>query len=340
MSIPPEYKLDEMIAQEKKRILKLSNAPNIVQLVSHHHYTHKLCRSRFLSIDPLQPKRTGNGWPGYDENKTVGANLRNLYGRLPDVLIAYKPLEHLDFAKVPCFKVLHYNEVKEARFKPEVRESKPDICIFHHYNGYLNQRERLAGWGIQSCHIPHVADPSIFKNWGLPKRWDVMLVGSLSGRVYPLRSRFKDVLRIMRANKYRCIHFEHPGNLLDDADNNWHLVQFAQAVNQARITCFCSSIYKYRLQKFVEVPACNTAIAADQPICEPGEVVPMITCDISETAEHIADKLSLLLDLGHDEVSACNGMQYAAKYTPDYYCERLIKELEGKASPCVEARSG
>lgn len=269
--------------------------------------------------------RTGVGFVGYDDSKSALTNLERL--GMPDVVIAFKPLEHHGFHKLPCLKIMQYNEIHEVRFKQEMKEARPDVVIMHHYNEYLRWQSKLIEWGVRSAHIPHVADTFIWKPWELPKLWDVMLVGSMSSKVYPLRHKFLDAMAILRGRGWKCMRYEHPGNLLDNADTNWHLVQCAQAISQARIACFCSSIYRYRLQKFVEAPACGTLIASDMPVCEPGERVPMIQCDVSDSVEDIADRLESHLQSWDSELCQ-QTWEYGETYTPEYYCERLLEIID------------
>jgi hypothetical protein len=298
--------------------------------VSKHHYAQKLCRSRFLSIEPLKPKRTGIGWRGYDERASVANNLQNLFGGLPDLVIAYKPLDHAGFGELPCSTAIQYNEVKEARFKPEVRQSRPTFVIFHHLNEYLQQKERIREWcGVHAFHIPHVADPAIFRDYKNPKMWDCTLVGSMSGRVYPLRAVFREALAILRTRGLRCLFYEHPGNVLEKASSNWHLVQMAQIVNQSRITCFCSSIYRYRLQKYVEVPASASAIAADVPATADNLKEILIECNVPDGPQVIADRLQKALDSGEADQRAAAGVEFAARFTPATYCKALLSIMKG-----------
>jgi len=302
------------------------NSPDVVQLVSHRHWQHKLDRSRFLSIEPLQPKRTGIGWPGYNPEHGVRRNLMDLYGRMPDLLFAYKPLEHPGFADLwetlNTITILQYNEVKEARFKAEIRESRPDCVIFHHVNDFHAQAARLRTWGVRVVrHIPHVADPAIFRNLALPKEWDVVTVGAQSGKIYPLRRQCRQACVLLRERGFRCLDFAHPGNELTDATTLDHLRHFAKVCNQARIVTFCASIYKYRLQKYVEVPACGAAVAADFP---EGASPPMIVCRADESIEETANLLETCLKDNVDATLALEGMKWAGDYTPAFYVDEVL----------------
>jgi glycosyltransferase involved in cell wall biosynthesis len=55
----------------------------------------------------------------------------------------------------------------------------------------------------------------------------------------------------------------HPGYKLESPDKE--MIKFANIIRSAKIAITCSSIYKYRLSKYAEVPLCGTALAADLP---------------------------------------------------------------------------
>jgi len=143
--------------------------PNVVQLVSHKHWKHKICRSRFLSIEPFAPHRTGYGWEGYADQRTVLENLSN-QGISPDIAIAYKPLDHRGFANLSAVKILQYNEIKTARFEEEVKKASPTIVVFHHLNDYAERKPFVKQQGAKPVYIPHCADSSIFCSYGEPKQ--------------------------------------------------------------------------------------------------------------------------------------------------------------------------
>jgi len=302
--------------------------PSIVQLVSMRHWKKKIDRSRWLSVNHLQPKRTGLGWDGYDERFTVTKNITRLFGGLPDIVLAYKPADYEGFAELPCFTVMPHNEVKEGRFAPEIKQARPDLIVFHHMNNWQQQQERLKELGIESVHIPHVADPAIFHDYGQEKQWDVMTCGAMGGKIYPLRGLFRQACVLLRERGYRCLDFLHPGNELKDADKCHHLIHFAQACNQSRITCFCSSVFRYRLQKYVEVAACGSAMAADVPVTEDDLEDVLIECNADESAETITDRLAGVLDLGEDVEWARRGKQFARGFEPRQYGQRLLNAIE------------
>ena len=295
---------------------------NIVQLVSWKHWKHKLGRQRFDAVEPLHVYRTGVGWEGYDSEATVAENMVNLFGDMPDVVIGYKPLDHIGFNKLPCLTVIQYNEIKPHKFVPEVEEADPDVVVFHHLNDWLKWRNT----GLRSVHIPHVVDPEIFRDYGQEKIWDVIAVGAINEKIYPLRTVFIKAVQMLSDRGFRCMTLFHPGWSLLHADTREHLVRFARAINESHITCFCSSIYKYRLGKYVEVPACVSAVAADIPESEDDMSSFIIECRADEDPVVIADRLEQCLTDGVGlEVKA--GVKYAESFTPDLYSQRIMKAI-------------
>jgi len=121
------------------------------------------------------------------------------------------------------------------------------------------------------------------------------------------------------------LDYTHPGNELQHADTCEHLRQFARTINQAKIVCFDASIYKYRLQKFVEVPACGAAVASDVPVSDDGIEEILIKCDASEEPETIANRLEDALRSESYLENIQRGYKFAARFTPQSYCDRLLK---------------
>lgn len=304
----------------------------IAQIVSRQHWETKLDRSRWLSVDPLEPFRTGNGWDGYDANRTIGDNLQSLTGELPDVVIAYKPLEHGGFADLQCITAMQFNECRRKRFPVEVEQARPTMVIFHHLADFQTWAEWCRARDVEPVHIPHVADPAIFFDRGDERPIDFLLVGAVGSKIYPLRNRMREAIPLMREMGLRAEVHRHPGHAFQRADTLWHLHEFAESLNRAKVVGFCSSIYRYRLQKYVEVPACGAVVAADYPLAEvlqPAVVAFAWEPFPGESAENIADTVSC--HLGLVESMRPRSIQYASKYTPANYCERLTAELERMA---------
>jgi len=321
----------------------------ILQLCGRGTWRTKMSRVRFHGMDAVgkihEVRRSGPGWPDWDCAASVASNMRTLYGEhLPDFIEAYKPLgdrlacDHIlrDIAESPVPVILRYNEmfdVDEARW--EIAACGARLVICHHANEmelYTGNRTggsvRFSHGPVYFRHIPHSAEASIFKPYGRAKRIDVMLVGH-RGRRYPLRNRMAKLLPQLPV-KYHWREYRHPGYVRADAWTNRYAREFAQAISDTRICVTCSGRPRTRYGKYVEIPMCGAALAADMPDEEQdafGEF--LIELDMGMTDSALLEQLVLHLerpDLLTAKTAA--GQRWATNYTQEKYAERFTRVLQ------------
>ena len=154
-----------------------------------------MSRVRFHGIKALsklvEVKYWGLNWAGYNSKLTVQENMDTLPDEY-DMAIAYKPLELKNFKDINIPKVLRYNEMYDVKWTmKEIRESGAQLVICHHLNDCeLYQRHAPAHLpDVKFVYVGHCADPTVFKNYNLPKEYDILLLCAISPR-YPLRQKF------------------------------------------------------------------------------------------------------------------------------------------------------
>ncbi|MEN6324663.1 MAG: glycosyltransferase [Syntrophomonas sp.] len=107
--------------------------------------------------------------------------------------------------------------------------------------------------------LPHHVNTDIFKDYGLPKDIDYLLMGSISASVYPLRDR---ILYEMRDSPGFVYH-EHPGyRYIADDENAFIGEKYAREINRAKIFFTCGGANNYPVAKYYEALACNTLLLA------------------------------------------------------------------------------
>lgn len=301
---------------------------NIVHLVDHRHWRLKLDRYRFKVMDLLGAERTGNGWPGYERDLSVTVNLTRLYGRLPEVLVGYKPQEHAGFGDAACLRVLTFNEMyRRERVVPELQQAKPHVVLAHHWNDYEAYRVEFPA--IRFVYAPHCTDLQLFHDARSLRDIDVMLVGRLAPQVYPVRETMRKAI-LELSSSFRCRILAHPGFELPQACDEGHLKEFAGYLNRARVCLTCSSKYRYRLSKYVEIPACGATMVADLPsipqddALHEASVVVSSTCSVQEVMTAVHDALSR-------DGAECRqrGVAYAARYGLESYVACFRKAVWG-----------
>ncbi|MCP3683532.1 MAG: hypothetical protein GY861_12665 [bacterium] len=271
----------------------------------------------------VELKITGPGWEGFSGCANVDSKYK------PDLVFWYKPLGMKDYDKVKAPKCLSFNEMWDREWtKKEIVESNSELVVCHHLNDIPKYRGKLPP-KFKLVNVPHCAEKRIFKNYELKKDIDVLLVGVRSKRFYPLRNKiFKGVLPILKSKDYRVGHHKHPGYKLKGLDAiNRQVVEYAKAINRAKIVVTCSSVYKYALAKYVEIPMCRSVLCGDIP-GENQEWYRKWMLEISNeiSAEDIAKKIiKVLKNPEHLNILKRKGYQENLnKRTQEDYANRFV----------------
>lgn len=309
----------------------------IAYLCDKEHYLKKMSRVRFHSMEAIEKMSTflwsGPNWENWDNNKTVDENLE-INNFSPDLIVGYKPLEIKGFADSKFIKCLRYNEMYDDDWtRKEINQSAADIVVCHHKNDWEDWKDRKFHKPVNFINIPHCAERTVFKDYKLPKIHDVLLVGAINvttkfGQHYPLRQKMLEVLAEM-SDDYKVGVYQHPGYILGDAHKNTYAIDFAKAINSAKICVTCSGMPKSRFGKYVEIPACRTAIAADIPN-EEQETFKKFVIEINTEDDNktIIENLKKYLDNPEElEKVSYRGWMLMQKYTQDWYASVFINKI-------------
>jgi len=114
---------------------------------------------------------------------------------------------------------------------------------------------------LKNCEIymvPHCID-NIFYNYKLKKIIDTLMIGRIHPGVYKIRSKIHNELNGQLYYK----RVNRPGDTIKKT-HKWPVGKdFAKLLNTAKITFTCSSIYKYPVLKFMEIPGAYSALFSD-----------------------------------------------------------------------------
>jgi len=134
-----------------------------------------------------------------------------------------------------------------------------DYVICNYYNDRMWYEGRKSLKSVKWQNIPHCASIDLYKDYGEPKIYDLLWLGAVSNH-YPFRQRLlnivnslKEVVRVRVVEKRERM-------------NGVCLEKYARLINSSKITVTCSSRYKYKLAKYVEIPLCGSLLAADLPL--------------------------------------------------------------------------
>lgn len=317
---------------------------NILYLCDKTVYDTKMSRVRFHGIraigkrDDINLIWSGPKWQGYNNNKTVNKNIEKIYkGDKPDLVIAYKPLNLNKFREVKIPKCIRYNEMYDVDWtKKEMLDSKSNLIICHHENDMYKYKKIFSmrnkdEYPLRFYSVPHAAEKIIYRDYGQPKKYDILLAGavgtkSLLGDHYPLRIRLaRDILPKM-VDKYKCNILRHPGGNIYNAASDENSFFYAQQLSSAKICVTCSGQPKSRFGKYIEIPMCGTALAADIPGEEQDAFKQfMIEIDMSMSDKEIINKLTYYLENDEErETLVKKGLKYAENHTQERYAEKFI----------------
>lgn len=148
----------------------------------------------------------------------------------------------------------------QAKFISEQQFDLALIIVRHHIPFYRERCPRT-----EFLWTPHAVNTSLFHDYGLPKRYDVLLYGAMHEHTYPLRARLAAILSSSALN-VRWI--KHPGYYPYEKGHDQDVItgsDLSREINQAWITVATSSIYRCVMMKYYETAASNSLIAGDMP---------------------------------------------------------------------------
>lgn len=144
---------------------------------------------------------------------------------------------------------LHYRKDDRKRFLT-------DNGVRHIFSIY---RDRFYDWYPEFADrmrwLPHYVNPHIYKDYGLQKDIEMLLIGTVHPNYYPLRTA---ILKRMKREPGFVFH-RHPGY--------WRQTRmmgetYAREINRSKIFLTCNSAFGYTVAKYFEVLACRSLLLA------------------------------------------------------------------------------
>lgn len=106
---------------------------------------------------------------------------------------------------------------------------------------------------------PQHVNTNIFKDYGLPKTIDYLLMGQEDPRYYPLRHKIVQTMQ----DKAGFVFHRHPGyREFKDDEDLYVKEKYAREINRAKMFFTCNTVSNYVVAKYFEAPACNTLLMA------------------------------------------------------------------------------
>jgi len=293
----------------------------------------------------IEPTLWGMGFPDWDFKRTIKENLLARYGEIYfDVLYLYGMAHNYQVKEISgeIIVVIREHECWDRRCVPYIVNNNATLVMLAYAHEILMYIEE--SYNALIVHSPHTTDQDIFYHPVAAKRnHDVVLVGNAHPLVYPLRSRFKDMIQAGKIPGGALR--KHPGYFSKEwRDDFWYsydlnmtnvrimqhqVVEYADFIKDSKICLMDSSAYKYALQKYVEFPMAGCLMVGDLPLDQREEfemAMVEVTNDMSD--EQIVKTIQYWLD--NEELrleKAKLAQQIAMQYTVKKWGDQVIKSV-------------
>jgi hypothetical protein len=304
----------------------------------------RLDRSQYYRYEALarRPGVTlfGPGIEGYRPGMSVRAAVEvACAGIWPDVILHGMDFKEsgvpliTELAEAPALTALELQDSwavpeQQAAFINRERFDLGLLIVRHHipyYQAHCPNTKFL--W------TPHAINTDLFKNYGVPKEYDVLLYGNIASHTYPLRARLARLL--MNQSEFRFRFIPHPGYYPRGGPSSAPLITgetLSREINKAWITISTSSIYQCVMMKYYEIAASYSLIAGDMP--EEGRLI--FGNDFVELRHEQSD--AELLASFREHLAAKGGILAATEsayrritreYSTDAFADRLLDQFRG-----------
>lgn len=107
-------------------------------------------------------------------------------------------------------------------------------------------------------------DINVFKDYGLEKKYDILLYGCAHEKIYPFRKRLFDLILKKSSTGYYKVKYI-PFKVWKKTKHSVCKDKLAKEINAAYLSIATPSKYDYLIKKYIEIPACNTMVAGEYP---------------------------------------------------------------------------
>ena len=317
------------------------------------HYNEKLGRMRFDAMEALSHQFDislaiwGRNWAHYDNNKSFPDNYKSFFGSIKhDLIIVFYGFDYPDIKKVDIPKCIIYFDMSQCGRKNKIKEIKEEII---HTDAYLLfctypkemslfkeifEKQKITTWkskGPKFIKFPHHANQQLCRKYTKPfndREYDISLTGCTDW-IYPLRNRMRTIFPKLEKLGYKTKILEHPGYNVKDAHLYTAMKPYLELIGNSKISVTCCSHFKYKVCKYIEIPMCGAAIAADIPTDELETADYTIVLDNSMTDSEIIHKLDFYLkNTNARKKMVEKGHQYTNNFSFDHFAEKFINYLK------------
>jgi hypothetical protein len=210
----------------------------------------------------------------YYDDIDINLLIDKLYGiNKPDYIIHYITTSHEPYNKI---LVSNFNKCKiptslwvEDIYHIDfccnlVKHNNINNIIFSIRNNKIYQNMNMLCPYVKYKFNFHFINTNIYKDYKLPKIYDILLYGSIEKKIYPFRNRLYYLLK-NNTSRFNVKIIEYTNYLLIKGDKYTKGKDLAKLINQSYICIATKSIHNLFVKKYLEIPACNSVICGDIP---------------------------------------------------------------------------
>jgi len=169
-------------------------------------------------------------------------------------------LKGFDRLGIPVFAFVgdHYDftdSSERAQLKQAFFQTLPLAALVTAYP-HTNEEvlKGIAGRRPPFIHLPWAIDPSVFRDLGGKRRYDIACLGAHTDTKYPFRRQVRSYLEQQKELRF----FKKQRVCGHDG------VLFNKALNRMRSAFTCASVFQYTLMKYFEIPAAGALLFAEE----------------------------------------------------------------------------
>lgn len=296
-------------------------------------HQRKVPRTRFYAVEAIgrliDVHCSGVGFDDWDDSSPINENLNVIYGgNWPDAILIYKPEQYHGWEHALPPVVTTFNDAWETETRlNDIRLPRCKLVIMHHANEVAEWEKRCPE--VTFVNIPYPVNPDVFYANETEKQIDVLLTGAIDAKIYPLRHRFREMIKIGAFEPFHATVRNHSGYRLDNP--HAEAIAYSGALRSAKVILVDTSCYGYAAEKYHEVPACGSVLCGNLPDERQPEFSEfMIVIDPDwETGRIVSEILRCLNRPELLRVLAEKGRNYVhGNFTTDHYAKRFVEALE------------
>jgi len=163
-------------------------------------------------------------------------------------------LDEVAIPKAMYVEDVHYRSKDLVHFA-RANDVRLVFCPYReHFHRYLSDIADRFRW------LPHCVNPDVFRDYGLVKDIDLLMMGQIVANYYPVRKAMLERF----SGRPGFVYHGHPGygNVPDDDPRFFVGERYAREINRAKIFLTCGSKWHVPVAKYFEALACRSCLVA------------------------------------------------------------------------------